>query len=112
LDGREPVEVTEHQYDDAGRLVRSVTTREPEFTDQDRGELIALAVYREGLCPLCGRPLDVCTSHEDTGPEFAATWTACRATLAILEKQRAISDGKKPKPNAPAYLWAATIRKR
>jgi hypothetical protein len=90
-----------------------VTTREPEYTDRDRGELIALAVYREGLCPLCGRPLDVCTSHEETGPEFAADYVPCRATLAILEKQRALTDGgKKTKPNAPAYLWAATIRKR
>lgn len=113
MDGREPAEVTEHEYDAGGRLVRSVTIREPEFTEQDRGELLALAVYREGLCPLCGRPLEVCTSHEETGPEFTANFTACRATLAIIEQQRALSDGgKKPRPNAPAYLWGTTIRMR
>jgi hypothetical protein len=90
-----------------------VTTREPLWTEQDRAELIALAIYREGLCPKCGRPVEVCTSDEASGPGFDATYSTCRSTLAILEQQRAISDGgKNPKPNAPAYLWGTTIRKR
>jgi hypothetical protein len=55
----------------------------------------------------------VCTSDEASGPGFDATYSTCRSTLAILEQQRAISDGgKNPKPNAPAYLWGTTIRKR
>lgn len=88
-----------------------MTTREPLFTEQDRAELLALALYREGLCPLCGRPQRICTSHEEQGPDFTATYTACRATLALLEQQRAISEGgKKPRPNAPAYLWAVHTR--
>lgn len=100
-------------YDDTGRLVRSVTTREPLFTDLDRAELLALGVYRAGLCPLCGRPISVCTSHEEFGPEFRAEYTMCRATAAQLEIQRAITDnGKKQNPNAAAYLWSTTIRKR
>ena len=99
-------------YED-GLLVRSVTTREPLYTEQDRAELIAYELYLEGLCPLCGRPLGVCTSHEETGPEFAASYTVCRSTLAKLEQERAITDGgKKPRPNAPAYLWSTTVRKR
>lgn len=49
---------------------------------------------------------------EGEGPDFAAQYTACRVTLAILEKQRALTDGgKKADPNAPAYLWAATKRR-
>lgn len=78
----------------------------------DRAEALALSMHREGLCPLCGRPLDVCTSMEGAGPDFAAEYTACRARLAILEKQRGLSDnGKKSDPNASAYLWAATTRR-
>ncbi len=88
-----------------------MTTTEPRWTDEDRAEALALALYREGLCPLCGRPLDVCTSMEGVGPDFSATYTACRASMAILEKQRALTDGSKPNPNASAFLWAATTRR-
>lgn len=94
-------------------LVRSVTTREPRYTEQDRAELLALALHREGLCPLCKRPIEVCTSHEETGPEFSATYTVCRSTLAVLEEQRGLTDGgRRPRPNAPAYLWSTTMRTR
>jgi transcription initiation factor IIE alpha subunit len=77
----------------------------------DRAEALALAMHRAGLCPLCGKPLEVCTSMEGEGPDFVAEYTACRATLAILEKQRARNDGNKPDPNSSAYLWAATTRR-
>jgi hypothetical protein len=95
-------------------LVRSVTSREPEWTEQDRAEMLALALYRQGLCPKCGNPVDDCTSEETLGPEFAVSYSTCRASRAVLERQRAISDnGKKDVPNAPAYLWSTTpIRKR
>ena len=89
-----------------------MATPEPRWTEQDRAEALALTLYRSGLCPKCGRPLEVCTSQEGVGPDFAAQFTACRATLAIVEKQRGLSDnGKKSDPNAPAYLWAATTRR-
>lgn len=88
-----------------------MTTREPRFTEQDTAELLALALYREGLCPKCGRPIEVCTSHEATGPEITASYVVCRSTLAILEQERGMTNGgKKPRPNAPAYLWSTTVR--
>jgi YD repeat-containing protein len=111
LDGREPAEVTEYEYDEQGRLVRSVTTREPRYTEQDRAELLALAIYREGLCPRCGRPLDVCTAPEDGGPEYVVTWRTCGATRALLEHQRAAYGGK-DHVNRAAHLWGTAIRKR
>lgn len=77
----------------------------------DRAEALALGLYRAGLCPLCGRPVDVCTSDEESGPAFGVDQSTCRATLAIVERQRALTDnGKKPNPYAPAFLWAATTR--
>lgn len=89
-----------------------MTTREPLFTEQDRAELLALALYRDGLCPLCQQPRRVCTSHEADGPAFDADYTVCRATLALLEQQRALTEGgKKARPNAPAYLWAIHTRR-
>jgi hypothetical protein len=114
LDGREPVETTRHTYDHRGRLIKSVTTREPRFTEQDRAELLALALYRDGLCPLCGGPVAVCTSDEEsTGIEFEASYVPCRATLERLIKIRGMTDGgKKNLPNAGSYLWSTKVRGR
>jgi len=39
--GWEPGEVTTFEYDDAGRMIRAVTVREPEFSDWDRAALLA-----------------------------------------------------------------------
>jgi hypothetical protein len=113
LEGREPAEETRHHYDRRGRLIRSVTIREPRYTEQDRAELIALALYREGLCPKCGRPQRVCTSHEEQGPEFSASYKVCRATYARIEQWNALTDGgKKSRPFADSYLWMTTTTDR
>lgn len=79
----------------------------------DRAEALALSLYRAGLCPLCGRPTDVCTADENKGaPPFFATFTACRATAAKLELERALTEGgKKSLPDFPAYLFSAQIRR-
>lgn len=69
-------------------------------------------MHRANRCPLCGRPLDVCTSVEGEGPDFTGDFTACRATMAILDKQRALhGDDQKPNPYASAFLWAAITRR-
>jgi hypothetical protein len=90
-----------------------VTTREPRWTPLDVAELEALALYRAGLCPKCGRPLDVCTTAEDApgAAQFAVTWQTCRATRDLLERQRAVY-GDKDHPNRVAHLWGTTIRER
>jgi hypothetical protein len=101
---------TRYVYDRRGRLLRSITTREPRFTEQDRSELVALALYRDGLCPLCGRPLRVCTAPEDTGPQYDVTWQVCGATRAKLEQQRAVYTPDAKHPNREAHLWGTRIR--
>lgn len=98
-------------YDRRGRLIRSVTVREPEWTDRDQAEILALALYRSRLCPCgCGYLFADTTSHEETGPAFVASRTVCRARMALLEAQRGADDGK-PNPNAPARLWRVDQRK-
>lgn len=90
-----------------------MTTREPLYTEQDRAELIAYELYLEGLCPRCGRPLEVCTSDEATGVQFEVQQSTCRATRAIAEVKNALTDdGKKQIPYAEARLFGTTIRKR
>lgn len=90
-----------------------MTWREPLYSEQDRAELIALAVYRESLCPKCGRPIEVCTADErdPKAAEFDVSWRVCNATRTLLEKQRG-AYGDKPHPNRAAHLWGTTIRKR
>jgi hypothetical protein len=92
-----------------------VTTREPLYTEQDRAELIALALYREGLCPRCGRPLDVCTSDEGDpkSPQFDVVWRVCRAAKRLSEfKRGTYKDGKDANyPDREAHLLGTTIRK-
>lgn len=99
MEGREPVETTVHTYED-GLLVRSVTTREPEWTELDTAEVLALAEYRASLCPLHGGPLDDCTSHEDTGPQFQASAVRCRAQDELIIAQ---DTGNRDRPGA--LLW-------
>lgn len=91
-----------------------MTTRESLYTEQDRAELLALALYRDGLCPLCGRPIEVCTADEAADPkaaQFEVTWQVCRATRDLVEKQHGTYTDKNH-PNRAAHLWGTTIRKR
>jgi hypothetical protein len=91
-----------------------VTVREPLYTEQDRAELLALALYREGLCPLCGRPLEVCTADE-ADPKTAAfdvVWRVCNATRRLAEFKRATYSDDTKHPNREAHLLGTTIRKR
>ncbi|MEV4767805.1 hypothetical protein [Micromonospora humida] len=104
------METTRHWHDRRGRLVRSVTVREPAWTEQDRAEMLALRLYRSWLCPLHGGLLEECTSDEDTGVQFQVDRSTCRAEMALIEAQRAANDGKKPSPYARARLWTVSRR--
>lgn len=54
--------VTTHEYDAAGRLVRS--TQEAVWTADDRDAALALAAYEASLCGGCGDPLSETTKAE------------------------------------------------
>lgn len=99
-----PQQTTEYEYDpDTGRLLRTVTTSEPEWTEQDRAEILALALYRSWLCPKCDGLLEECTSREEDGPEYRVRKIRCRATDELLAEQ---SVTKSDRPEA--VLWSVT----
>lgn len=83
-------------------LVRSTTTREPAYTEQDRAELLALAVYRQGLCPHCGGPIDECTAPEKTGSRYRAKRMRCQRADAIAIARNALGDGVQ---HPEALIW-------
>lgn len=97
--------MTEHEHDGAGRLIRSVTVREPLYLDRDRAELLALAEYRAGLCPRCGAPLEECTAPEKTGPRFRAERIRCQRTDAVLGAQQSLTDNTR---HHGALVWSTT----
>jgi YD repeat-containing protein len=105
LDGREPREVTEYEYDDEGRLTRSVTVREPEWTEQDVAERLALAEYRDSLCSCCGLPKNQVLIHERDAPRFVVNKQYCLARKALAEVQRAYMKSNKPTA-AEALVWS------
>jgi hypothetical protein len=84
------VTVTEYEYDDQGRLVRSWSQPESEWDQQQQAWMEALAAYRGERCPCgCGQRYVDTTSAEETGPQFEAGRVVCRARLALLEAQKA-----------------------
>lgn len=94
-------------------MTRTVTTHEPRWTEQDRAEALALALYRASLCPHgCGQLVSDSTTDEDDGPEFVAHRTTCRACAELIDARAVVADGKAPSPHTNARLWHIEMRKR
>lgn len=87
--------------------MRSVTTRESLYTEQDVAELLALAEHRTALCPSCGGLLAECTSHEATGPRFTASFVRCRRRDALALVQNA-----KERDRPEALVWSVATSRR
>lgn len=67
--GWEPRTVTTYEYDEGGRLVRSVTVTEREWDDDQRELAYGLARWEASLCPGCGGDL-----AETTDPSAEYAW--------------------------------------
>jgi hypothetical protein len=86
-----------------------VTTRDPDWNDQDRTEALALLEYEASLCPCgCGQLYEDTTSNWETGPEFTAIRKTCRARAAMTVEQRLARDRG---GDTDADLWATVMRK-
>jgi len=66
-------------------MVRSVT--EPEWTDTDRGLVLALLAERKDICPSCGHPMSVCRD-----PSTAGSWTVVRDVCQPSRIAQAVSE--------------------
>lgn len=92
-------------------MIRSITRSEPSFTEQDRAELLALALYREQLCPIHGGPRSECEAREgEPLPSFRASSSYCHVQVELIEAKSAGSSGASAQRYAPAKLY--TIKKR
>lgn len=80
LDGWEPVTVAEHEYDDDGRLIRTVTRREPEWDEESRTWAEAWLVYKSQIHEACGHYLP--DSTEAAAEYEVGDATRCHACTA------------------------------
>ncbi len=116
LEGREPAQVTEHEYDEQGRLIRSITTSEPTWTEEDLAEVMALQEWRDSLCPCCGLPSAKVNGHEKDAPPIRISRVTCWARKTELETRAAwekgrTSNGQNPLPPGDrAIMWGMTIK--
>lgn len=82
--------------------MRSTTTREPEWDDEERAKVLALLDYEGMQCPGCGGHLP-----ETTDPDSSYTTDLphrCFRCDAIQKQQEKYKDTKRPSALA---LWPA-----
>lgn len=92
-----------YEYDEAGRMARSVP--EVEWDEEQQGWSLALAYYRATRCPCCGGDIEEC------GPQTAGTWATppprrCYRTDSLLLAQEGSKHARRE-----ALMWR-TERKR
>jgi hypothetical protein len=106
------VTTTEYERDDDGRVIRAITTTEPRWTEIDRAEALALALYRSGLCPCgCGNKVTQTLVPEADGPAWEVHEISCTARMALLEVQNAVRESPSRAKYLPASLWLVRPRK-
>lgn len=84
-----------------------MTTREPEWDEQERAWFLALAQYEAGLCPLCGRHVSICTAPGAEGRIHVPPPTRCHVTTAIERAREPYKGGKAR--YAGALMFTASI---
>lgn len=84
-----------------------MTTREPEWSEEDVAWLLALAAYRATRCPACGGDISECTSPDAEGGFEVPPPTRCQAKTALVIAQQDYKDSPQPE----ALLWRAKRRR-
>jgi hypothetical protein len=99
---------TVFEQDDAGRVVAS--TREVEWDEEQRDLMMALDVYRAGLCPLCGWPAKTCQDPANANllePQVPARCYV-RTNIEVKQEKEASESHNRPQPSA--LLWGARMK--
>jgi hypothetical protein len=92
--GRRVREVTTYERDNDGRIIRSTAVRDAEWTDEDRGWVLALLAEEADTCPGCGQPNSVCRDPK-TMYEWRAVQVQCQACRMIETQRESDADGPK-----------------
>lgn len=78
----------DHEYDETGRLLRTVVTREPEWDGDERAWMLGLALREHAECHRCGGDLHETLDHEawKWQPEAPLVCSRCVALDAVARK--------------------------
>ena len=102
LNGWEPAESTEYVYDEAGRLIRTVTTREPEWSRDEVALFIAARRVEANMGPY-GVPIDRALAKN---AKFVADAIPMQnAAVAAVERARTKYFDQYPKASREGLLW-------
>jgi hypothetical protein len=85
---------TEYEYDDQNRIVRSLSVAEPEWTDTDRGLVLALLAERRDTCPSCGHPMSQCRDRRTAGT-WQVVQEVCQPTRVAQAVAEDVRDSKR-----------------
>ncbi len=97
--GWEPAEVTTYEYDDDGRLIQSITVREPEFSHLDRAWLADSLKQEQAPRGSHGWLMSEATDPANQGKFFVGPPTvdfAARAEIEAREEAEKVYKGKIP----------------
>lgn len=90
--GTRPTTTTTYEYDDQGRVVRTVAVSDPDWTDLDRRAALALHAYEQDLCSGCGQPLSETTKPERDGQYLPLAAVRCHFCTAAEMGRAAYQD--------------------
>lgn len=116
MSGWEPVEATTYEYDDYGRLVGSVTEREPEWSREDVEALIALMEAKR-VGPH-GHPMDEAVSRDGdpSNPDRKWDWVVPLPTVDFpqqaLDREKKRYSKSYPDAEVEALRWRVEKRER
>lgn len=85
---------TEHHYNGAGQLVRSVTSS--PWTQDDRDNVFALLNYEADCCPSCRQPLAETTDPDNEGRFVPLLPIRCHRCTAVDMAQDAAQSHNSP----------------
>jgi hypothetical protein len=86
--------VTTHRYDDAGRLVESITTTETEWDEVERAWAMTLTDVESDTCHGCGQPLSETLTRDAYEGYEAELPSVCQGCKALHRQQRNYVDDK------------------
>jgi hypothetical protein len=106
--GEKSSSVTTHEFDPAGRVVRSETVYTPDWTEDDVRGALALRNYEAELCPGCHHPFAE-TANPDNEFEYEAL-PPIRCHRCT--KRENASEGYRDSPNSSALFIPIELRNK